>query len=109
MQDPDVEVALTSEPQVVPSADFSQRVMTAVRRDVAEQQGMPFPWRILLPGVGISAAVILAAILAPAGGTLSASTLNETGGFSDVVAWLSLTGVGSFVIVWWSLRLESRP
>ena len=109
MHDPEIEVVLAREPSIVLSADFSRRVMAAVRREAAEQEGMPFPWRILLSGLGISAAVILAAILFGGGGPLWPSTPDEMGGVSEVLAWLSLTGLGSYVIVLWSLRLASRP
>src|SRR5262245_16318747 len=103
MQDPDLEIALGGEPPPLPSAGFSRRVMAAVRREAAEQHAMPFPWRIVFSAVAISTALVLAA----AGGILPGSTLD--GRFSEALAWLSMIGTGSFVIVWWSLRLTSRP
>jgi hypothetical protein len=112
MRDPEVENALANEPTIVPSAGFSKRVMDAVRREgtseVTGYPSVPFPWRIVLSGVGLAAVVIVAAAVAGEA-TLSASKPEAFGPLNEVIAWLSTTGAGSFLIVWWSLRLTSRP
>ena len=104
-----IDQTLGNEPEIHPSADFSWRVMRAVRHEADHQAAIPFPWRRLAASLVVSAGLTLAAVLLgdplPAPAPATAGSLEP---LAAPLAWLTAALVASLGVGWWSLRLAGR-
>ena len=57
--------ALSTEEEIVPSAGFTDAVMEAVRREATTPPPISFPWKCVLPGLAFAAFAALALLLLP--------------------------------------------
>ena len=57
--------ALSTEEEIVPSAGFTDAVMEAVRREATTPPPISFPWKCVLPGLALAAFAALALLLLP--------------------------------------------
>jgi hypothetical protein len=56
----DIDRVLREDETIVPSGDFSARVMRAVRREAEALEAIEFPWSRLLPGLASCLLVLVA-------------------------------------------------
>ena len=77
--------------------------MRSVRQEADERAAFPFPWRRLVAGLAVSAALTLAAVLlgdpAPIAGPTGPPSPMAAG-----VAWLTSILIACFGAAWWSVR-----
>ena len=57
--------ALSTEEEIVPSAGFTDAVMEAVRREATTPPPILFPWKCVLPGLALAVFAALAVLLLP--------------------------------------------
>lgn len=107
MRDDAIDRALRDEPEIHPSAGFSQRVMRSVRQEADRQGAIPFPWRQLGAGLALSAGVaIIGAITGDA--PPEAALPDRFVYLAPALAWLSTALASSLGLAWWSLRFAGR-
>jgi hypothetical protein len=71
--------------------------MRAVRLRVDEHEALAFPWRRLVPGLALCAAIIAVGLGAGSPPVRAEGLLAAT--------WIPSVLAGSYALVWWSLRL----
>ena len=104
----EIDRALCEDVTIEPSPIFASRVMGAVRRQASDQEAISFPWSRLLPGLVAIAAVTAAAFLytpplkipAPVVSMLRDPVLLQA------ATWLPTLLIGTWLLVWGSLRLS---
>lgn len=102
MKPTEIENAMRAQKTIAPSADFTDRVMRAVRAEADAHSGLEFPWRWLVAGLAACIALIVVGVLTGARGLdLGAAS---TGAMQAVVL-APLSAAGSLALVWWSRRL----
>jgi hypothetical protein len=69
MKDPELDRILSTEQEIVPSANFARNVMDKVRMEASTPPPIPFPWKRALPGLILCVlavvAVLVTAVLRP--------------------------------------------
>jgi hypothetical protein len=104
----DIHRALREDREITPSPEFAGRVMRAVRQHTDESEALSFPWRRLLPGLAVTALLVVAGlVMGPPSidSRAMAETLNRIA-LRQSAAWIPMTLVGSYALVWCSLRMS---
>ena len=65
MRHEDFDRFLSSEEPIVPSSGFVDAVMQSVRREATVPPSISFPWKCVLPGLGLAGLVVVITLLAP--------------------------------------------
>jgi len=65
MKREELDRALSTEGEIVPSAGFTDAVMEAVRREATIPPPISFPWKCVLPGLAFAVFAVLALLLLP--------------------------------------------
>ena len=103
----EIDRALREDETIEPSPIFASRVMGAVRRQVADQDAIAFPWSRLLPGLVACAAVTAAAFLytppLEIPGPVMAMLRDPL--LLQAATWGPTLLIGTWLLVWGSLRL----
>ena len=100
-----IDEILRSDPGVDPSLGFTERVMAAVRLEAAQSDALGFPWKRLTWGLVACALVTVVALLLvrPSASVPSVPDPAMLTALRSSV-WLASSLLGTWVIVWWSLR-----
>ena len=69
----ELDCALSTEEEIVPSAGFTDAVMEAVRREATTPPPISFPWKCVLPGLALAVFAALAG--SPGGPTIISATM----------------------------------
>jgi len=129
MRDPELDRILSTEQDIVPSANFARNVMDKVRMEASAPPPIPFPWKRALPGIILCVlavvAVFVTAVLRPRPQRVlpAAGPSMFTGLWADLLSgvgellraanaggfgWILLALLLTFVSVKLSLRLTGR-
>jgi hypothetical protein len=106
----EIDRALREDRAITPSPDFAARVMVAVRRQAVEHEGLAFPWRRLLPGLAACTAIAVAGMIwgAPPAIPEAVTRVMENAAVVHAATWVPMSLLGSWMLVWTSLRLAGH-
>ena len=116
MRQEDLDRLLSSEEPIVPSSGFADVVMQAVRRETTAPPPISFPWKCVLPGLGLAGLLMVVMLFAPvpaarAGAALLGSTHLPTL-FAAVPETTRRLGLNwlmvALLLAWASVKLSIR-
>jgi hypothetical protein len=114
LPDPEIDQILAGEEELLPSSGFLSAVMERVEAEAELPAPIPFPWRMVLPGIVLSLAALLWMLylaLQPVLTTLRQTHLNVLFSAPESTNNLSLWLVGGFLAAffgWHALRRISH-
>ena len=108
--------ALSTEEEIVPSAGFTDAVMEDVRREATTPPPISFPWKCVLPGLAFAGFAVLALLLLPlptkTAGTAVFSSTHLAAilvGLSESTRRLGLDRlIVALLLAWASVKLSMR-
>ena len=108
--------ALSTEEEIVPSAGLTDAVMEAVRREATTPPPISFPWKCVLPGLAFAGFAVLALLLLPiptkTAGTAVFSSTHLAAilvGLSESTRRLGLDRlIVALLLAWASVKLSMR-